>query len=127
MTLKRALHNAGITPQDVQAISAAANGGNTLDKIEAAAYAEIFADNKAKPFITSQKGAIGESFSGGAIRACALALSIEKGALPPVVGLSMPLLPLPFVIGKKKDLNIDRALLAGISFGGTYVYLVFAK
>ena len=127
MTLKRALHNAGIAPQDVQAISAAANGGDTLDNIEAEAYAEIFADNKAKPFITSQKGAIGESFSGGGIRACALALSIEKGSLPPVVGLLRPLLPLPFVTGKKKDLNIDRAALAGISFGGTYAYLVFAK
>jgi 3-oxoacyl-[acyl-carrier-protein] synthase II len=127
MTLKRALVNAGIAPQDVQAISAAANGGGTLDKIEAEAYAKFFADNKAKPFITSLKGAIGESFSGGGIRACALALSVEKGALPPVVGLSRPLLPLPFVMGKKKDIKIDKAVLAGISFGGTYAYLVFAK
>jgi len=127
MTLMRALANAGIAPRDVQAISAAANGGIILDKIEAEAYAEMFADNQAKPFITSLKGAIGESFSGGGIRACALALSMEKGDLPPVVGLVKPLLPLPFVMGKKKDINIDKAVLAGISFGGTYAYLVLGK
>jgi 3-oxoacyl-[acyl-carrier-protein] synthase II len=127
MTLKRALINAGITPLDVQAISATANGGAILDKMEAEAYAEMFLDNDPKPFITSAKGAIGESFSGGAIRACALALSIEKGALPPVVGLAQPLMELPFVKGSKKDININKAVLAGISFGGTYAYLVFAK
>jgi 3-oxoacyl-[acyl-carrier-protein] synthase II len=127
MTLKRALNNAGITPEDIQAISAAANGGVVLDQIEADAYNEMFFDNEVKPFITSAKGAIGESFSGGAIRACALALSIEEGALPEAVGLARPLLDLPFVRGKKKTINIDKAVLAGISFGGTYAYLVLGK
>ena len=126
-TFKRALKNTGVKINDIQAIFAAANGGRILDAVEAEAYEEIFAGSEKKPLITSLKGAVGESFSGGGIRACALALSMEKNTLPPVVGLINPLRPLAFVAGEKKDVAISNATLAGISFGGTYVYLIFSK
>jgi 3-oxoacyl-(acyl-carrier-protein) synthase len=98
-----------------------------LDAVEAEAYAKIFAGSEKKPLVTSLKGATGESFSGGGIRACALALSMRKNILPPVVGLTNPLMPLAFVTGDKKELEINNAILAGISFGGSYVYLIFGK
>jgi len=126
-TISRALTNAGITPQDIGAISAAANGSITLDRIEAEAYAEVFAGNKGGPWITALKGALGESFSSGGIRACALALSCAKGALPPTCGLYNPLAQLKFVRRRDEKIEINNALLAGISFGGTYVYLVLGK
>ena len=126
-TFKRALKNTGVKINDIQAIFAAANGGRILDAVETEAYEEIFAGSEKKPLITSLKGAVGESFSGGGIRACALALSMEKNTLPPVVGLINPLRPLAFVAGEKKDVAISNATLAGISFGGTYVYLIFSK
>lgn len=126
-TFNRALKNAGSDAAAIQAVSAAANGSNVLDAVEAEAYAEIFAGSGKKPLITSLKGAIGESFSGGGIRACALALSMEKNMLPPVVGLVKPLRPLAFVAGEKKEIAINNAVLAGISFGGTYAYLIFGN
>ena len=126
-TFKRALKNTGVKINDIQAIFAAANGGRILDAVEAEAYEEIFAGSEKKPLITSLKGAVGESFSGGGIRACTLALSMEKNTLPPVAGLINPLRPLAFVAGEKKDVAISNATLAGISFGGTYVYLIFSK
>jgi len=125
-TFNRALKNADVTTTDIQAVFAAANGGKVLDAVESEAYAEIFTGSE-KPSITSLKGALGESFSGGGIRACALALSMEKNILPPVVGLTNPLLPLAFVAGEKKEMEINNEALAGISFGGTYVYLIFGK
>jgi 3-oxoacyl-[acyl-carrier-protein] synthase II len=124
-TIRRTLANASIGSSDIQAISAAANGGREPDWTEAGAYAAEFAGSARQPAITSLKGALGESFSGGGIRACALALSIEKGALPPTVGLRQPILPLAFVRGEEKVMNIRNALLTGISFGGTYACLVF--
>jgi len=125
-TLRRALRNADIRPEDITAVMAAANGGRLLDQTEAGAYGEFFASCGAKPLITSIKGAIGESFSGGGIRACALALSMEKGWLPPTVGLARPLGPMNAVTGGKKVMNGNHAVLAGISFGGTYAYLIFS-
>jgi 3-oxoacyl-[acyl-carrier-protein] synthase II len=124
-TIRRALANAGVEAAKITAISAAANGGPVLDRMEAGAYAAEFAGSSRQPAITSLKGALGESFSGGGIRACALALSVEEGALPPTVGLGQPLRPLAFVQGEKKVMNINNALLTGISFGGTYACLVF--
>lgn len=127
LTIRRALKNAGIGPQDVGAISAAANGGMILDRMEAEAYAAVFAGNEKQPWITSLKGALGESFSGGGIRACALALSLANGSLPPIVSLANPLAGLAFVREQEKRIEINNALLAGISFGGSYVYLVFGS
>ena len=126
-TFSRALKNAGSDAASIQTVFAAANGGKVLDATEARAYEEIFAGSVKKPLITSLKGAIGESFSGGGIRACALAISMEKNMLPPVVGLTKPLRPLAFVAGGKKDIEINNAALAGISFGGTYAYLIFGN
>ncbi len=123
--LRRALANAGIEPQELDAVMAAANGHPILDATEASAYAEMFASAESQPLITSIKGALGESFSGGGIRACALALSFEKQCLPPVAGLARPLAPLNFVTGQARALEMTYAVLTGISFGGTYACLVF--
>jgi len=126
-TLNRALKNSGCTINDIQAISAAGNGDIILDAVEAEAYDEIFTASGKKPFITALKGATGESFSGGGIRACALALSMEKNVLPSTAGLTTPIRPLAFVTGEKHNMEINHAVLAGISFGGTYAYLIFGK
>ena len=123
--LGRAMADAGVTPCDISAVMAAANGSRVLDATEAAAYENVFASCGQKPWMTSIKGAIGESFSGGGIRACALALSMEKGCLPPTVGLVQPLAPMNVVTGETKEIKMRVAVLAGISFGGTYAYLIF--
>ena len=113
---KRALKNADISFNDIQAILAAANGDKMLDAAEAEAYSAIFDSSEKKPFITSLKGATGESFSSGGIRACALALSLENNILPPVVGLENPLQPLAFVTKEKNHRkSITRLLPAFLS------------
>ncbi len=124
-TFARAIKNADMSAGEIQVVFAAANGHKILDAVEAEAYAEIFYSSK--PFITSLKGATGESFSGGGIRACALALSMEKNIIPPIVGLANPLRTLAFVHGKSQEQEINNTVLAGISFGGTYAYLIFNK
>ncbi|MDQ5986564.1 MAG: 3-oxoacyl-[acyl-carrier-protein] synthase 2 [Syntrophus sp. SKADARSKE-3] len=123
----RALKNAGLSANHIQVISAAANGGPVLDATETAAYNELFTGFAEKPFITALKGAIGESFSGGGIRACALALSLDRGILPPTVGLKQPISTLPFVMEKTKTVPMEHSLLTGISFGGTYACLIFSR
>lgn len=126
-TFLRALKQARIDVADVSAVMAAANGSRVLDAMEAAAYEGLFASCAVRPWVTSIKGALGESFSGGGIRACALALSVEKGGLPATVGLEKPAAPLNFVMGKKVETNLRHTVLSGISFGGTYACLVFSR
>lgn len=123
-TLGRALQNASLAPADISAIMAAANGSRMLDDTEARAYEEMFYADGHAPLVTSIKGATGESFSGGGIRACALALSMDMNCLPPVVGLLWPLTELNFVMNESTKTTMGHAVLSGISFGGTYACLV---
>jgi len=127
LTLNRALKNSGVSFDDVQAVMAAANGDIILDAAESKAYASIFESSGEKPFVTSIKGALGESYSSGGIRSCALALCMKRNALPPTIGLKNPITSLAFVTEEKKEREISNAVLAGISFGGTYCYLIFSK
>ena len=126
LALEHALRMAGVAPANIDLIQAAANGGRNPDAMEAAAYERLFG-NGAKPLITSLKGATGEIFASGGIRAAALALSLREGIVPPVVGLTEPISSLPFVIGSSLNRPVSRALLSGICYGGTYVCLVFEQ
>jgi 3-oxoacyl-[acyl-carrier-protein] synthase II len=92
--------------------------------MEASAYEQIFGGG-AKPLITAIKGATGENFASGGMRAAALALSLREGIVPPIVGLAEPLALLPFVVGSPVHRTVRRGVLSGISFGGTYACLVF--
>ena len=118
---------AGAMPPEIDCIQAAANGGREPDSLEAKTYERIFGGGAAGPLITSLKGATGEIFASGGIRAAALALSIREGVVPPTVGLKMPLCSFPFVIGEARRRPVKKALLSGVSFGGTYACLVFER
>jgi 3-oxoacyl-[acyl-carrier-protein] synthase II len=127
LSIERAFRMAGAVPQEIDCIQAAANGGIKPDALEAAAYECVFGGDNAQPLVTSIKGATGEIFAGGGIRAAALALSIREGVVPPIAGLTTPMNSLPFVIGHLCRRPVTKALLSGISFGGTYACLLFEK
>jgi 3-oxoacyl-[acyl-carrier-protein] synthase II len=127
LTISRALRQAGINAEDIGIIAAAANGSKKLDRIEAETYRNLFGISNNRPLIYSVKGAVGESFSSGGINAASLALCLKNGCVPPIVGLNEPLETLAFVRNKREITDTDYALLNGISFGGTYVSLIFSR
>ncbi|MBC2734547.1 MAG: beta-ketoacyl-[acyl-carrier-protein] synthase family protein [Desulfobacteraceae bacterium] len=124
LAIQRALGAAGILPDQVDYVSASANGGRNLDRLEATALSRLFAGQETKPRISSIKGAVGESFSSGGIRAAAAALSIQERILPPTLGLTTPLQPLNFVKAHAIDMPVACALLNGFSSGGTFASLL---
>jgi 3-oxoacyl-[acyl-carrier-protein] synthase II len=124
LTISRALRSAGCQPSDIDLVMAFANGGRKPDFIEATACRQVFGEDR--PLITSIKGAVGESFSSGGIRAAALALAFREGRIPPTLGLSTPLAHLAVVTGESREATTRLALLNATSFGGTYAELVFA-
>lgn len=127
LALERALRMAGAAAPEIDCIAAAGNGGREPDAMEAAAYRGLFGGAEPGPLITALKGATGEIFASGGIRAAALALSIREGVVPPTVGLRDPLCDLDFVIGGARARTVGKAILSGISFGGAYACLVFEK
>lgn len=124
LAITRALNSAGIVPGDIDYVSAAAGGGRRLDALEAEALSVVFGSAAEKPYVSSLKGTVGESFSSGGIRTAAMAVSINEGVIPPTLGLQDPIRPLRFVMEKKLETPINFGLVNGFSSGGTFVSLV---
>ena len=127
LAMMRALQSSHCTSYDVDVIQAASNGGKNPDRIEADACLNLFGSETAPPLVSSIKGASGESFSSGGIRAAALALSLREGMVPPTLGLVDPIVPLPFVTGMARKIDIRNGLLNAFSHGGTNVSIVMRK
>ena len=124
LAMTRALESARISPDEIDYICASANGGKKLDILEAEALSSVFASKGKGPFISSIKGAVGESFSSGGIRTAAMAISIKEKVIPMTLGLKNPLKPLRFVLNKTKDAQINFGMVNGFSSGGTFVSII---
>ena len=122
----KALAAAGLSVGDIDYISAAANGGTKIDRLEVGAISALFGTDKKSPLVSSIKGAVGESFSSGGTRAVALASSMKNGVVPQTLGLSDPIAPLNLVT-ERREIRIANALLPGVSSGGTFACLVFSR
>ena len=127
LAMTRAMDSAGILPGDIDCLSASANGGVRLDRLEADALLKIFSAGEARPKITALKGALGESFSSGGMRMAAMALSLQKQRIVPTVGLQEPIAELNFVDGAETSAAIRYGLINGISSGGTFAAVIFKK
>ena len=125
LAMTRALESAGIGPDEIDYICASANGGKNLDILEAEALSSVF--TRKRPFVSSIKGAVGESFSSGGIRAASMAISIKEKVIPLTLGLKNPIKPLQFVLNKNKEVQINFGMVNGFSSGGTFVSIVLKK
>ncbi len=127
LAIKKALKMACLSPSDVGTIQAAGNGGKNPDAIEAKALVAAFRTNSPGPIVSSVKGALGECFSSGGMRAAVLALSIKEGKVPSTPGLMNPIVPLNFTMGRFKEANIHHGLLNAVSHGGTNVSIIMSR
>lgn len=127
LAMQRALAMAGIDPRGIAVVSGAANGGPRLDRLESDALAAVFGGNREAPWITSLKGALGESFSSGGIRSAAMALSLRDGVVPPTLGLERPLAPLRFARDEAKRGSLEWGMVTALASGGTFAALVLKR
>ncbi len=127
MAMQHALRSAGLSPADIDAVSASANGGRNLDRLEADALAEVFGKGREAPLITSIKGAVGESFSSGGIRTLAMALCLREGVVPPTLGLAHPIRDLAFITDKSRSMSGTIGMVNGFSSGGTFASLILKR
>ncbi len=126
MAMQKAMAMAGVRPAEIDTVSAAASGGVKSDRLEARALEQVFNDAKT-PAITSIKGAIGESFASGGIRAAAMALSIHEGIVPPTLGLASPITALDVVKAAGREMTVSHGLVNACASGGTFVTLLFSR
>lgn len=114
-----ALEDAGISASDVAHINAHGTSTGLNDLAEAQAITKLF--GTPSPPVTSVKGVTGHSLgAAGAIEAVAVCLTLERGLIPPTVGLEEidPDITIDVVVGKPRPFTPGPVLSNSFGFGG---------
>jgi 3-oxoacyl-[acyl-carrier-protein] synthase II len=117
--MELALEDAGITTSDVAHINAHGTSTPPGDLAEARAITHLF--GAFAPPVTSIKGVTGHSLgAAGAIEAVAVCLSLERGLIPPTVGLEQldPEITIDVVTEKARPFVPGPVLSNSFGFGG---------
>ena len=126
--MKNALKDAGLTPNDIDYISAHGTGTIFNDRAECAAIKQIFGDKKIA--VSSIKSMLGHTMgAASAIEAITCCLVVKNNIIPPTINYETPdpecdIDCVPNV-SRKQAVNI--ALNNGFAFGGNNACLVIKK
>ena len=122
--MRQALDQAGLTPADIDYISAHGTGTRENDSIETRAVKAVFAEDGdvAKvPPMSSIKSMLGHLIAAaGAVEAIACVLAIRDGMLPPTTNLHQPdpTCDLDYVPHAARRADIEVCLSNSFGFGG---------
>ncbi len=125
--LSSAIAVAGLTPRDIDYVNAHGTGTVQNDAMEARALERVFAADVGRVWVSSSKAQLGHTLgAAGAIEAAITALSVQRGVLPPTVGLENPEVR---ALRHVREANLHAPLRAALSssfgFGGACAVLAF--
>ena len=126
--MTRALAQAGLTPADVDYISAHGTGTPTNDRVETQAIHRVFGPAAGAVPISSVKSMIGHTMgAASAVEAAVCALAIRHGVIPPTMNHDDPdpECDLDYVPGAARHTPIRVALNNSAAFGGNNAVTVF--
>ncbi len=127
--MRRALRDAGVSPEEVGHIQAHGLGTHLSDVAESRAIRNLFGESSRVP-VSAVKPAIGHiSAASGAFGLAAAALTLSKGLVPPLANYSTPdeECPIEFVLGEPLESSKEIALVSSFGFGGQAGSLVLRK
>ena len=130
VAMQRALDSAGISAADVDHINAHATSTPMGDAGEAHAIGRVFGERTARIPVTANKSMIGHTLgAAGGIETAVLALSIERGVIPPTVNYDEPDpgCPLTVVAGEARRARLRIGVKNSFGFGGTNASLVLRE
>jgi 3-oxoacyl-[acyl-carrier-protein] synthase II len=125
--MSEAIARAGLTPADIDYVNAHGTATTLNDAMESAAIARCFGAEASRVAVSSSKGQIGHTLAAaGAIEAAISVMAIERGMLPPTIGLEEvdPACPLAHVTTARAA-PVRAVISNSFGFGGTDSVLVF--
>ncbi|MDB6017511.1 MAG: Beta-ketoacyl synthase [Pedosphaera sp.] len=128
LCMRRTLQDAGLVPDDVQAVNAHGTGTFAGDLAEAAALRRIFGE--AGVPVSSVKGAIGHAMAAaGALEAIVALKTCATGIVPPTVNLNEPGegCELDHVIGKPRQVDARAVLSVSFGMGGQNAAIILRR
>jgi 3-oxoacyl-[acyl-carrier-protein] synthase II len=130
LSMRAALANAGIAPEDVGYINAHGTSTPANDRAETQAIKEVFGDHARKVMVSSTKSMTGHLFgAAGALEAIICLLALRDGCIPPTINYETPdpELDLDFVPNVARAAKVDVALSNSMGLGGTNGSLIFRR
>ncbi len=147
--MKKALKQAGLSPQDIDYINAHGTGTKLGDEAELNALGQLFGGKSEsgqssetqevlegstggaagiRPAISSTKGATGHMMgAGGITESIACIQAIREGIVPPTLNLEQCDSQLDLVCGESRRMPVDTAMTNAFGFGGQNSSLIFRR
>lgn len=147
--MKKALKQAGLSPQDIDYINAHGTGTKLGDEAELNALGQLFGGKSEsgqssetqevlegstggaagiRPAISSTKGATGHMMgAGGITESIACIQAIREGIVPPTLNLEQYDSQLDLVCGESRRMPVDTAMTNAFGFGGQNSSLIFRR
>jgi 3-oxoacyl-[acyl-carrier-protein] synthase II len=129
-SMKRAIADAGLRPEDIQYVNAHGTSTPLNDKGETLSFKHCFGDYAYKLKISSTKSMVGHMLgAAAAIEAIACVKSIETGIIHPTINLEHPDpdCDLDYVPNKAQNYEVNVALSNSLGFGGHNSALIIKK
>ena len=129
-SMRNALNNAGVNPDQVQFINAHGTSTPLGDANETNAIKAAFGDHASKLVVNSTKSMTGHLLGGaGGLESVFTVLSIHHQISPPTINIfnQDPECDLDYCANTAREMKIDIALKNNFGFGGTNGSLVFRK
>jgi 3-oxoacyl-[acyl-carrier-protein] synthase II len=126
--IRSALAASGVTPDQIDYVSAHGTGTRMNDKTECEALGRVFGTRKVP--VSSIKSMLGHSMgAASAFESAACALALHHGEVPPTINFSTPdpECPIDCVPNQSRKLDLKVVLNDAFAFGGNNCCTVFAK
>ena len=123
-----AIKRSGLSPEDIDYVSAGANSSVAGDQSEADAIRNVFGSSTDRLHISAVKSMTGELFSASTgVQACASALALREHVIPPTINneeqdsdCKIPL------FSERRDVKIKTALISASAASGSAAALVLS-
>jgi 3-oxoacyl-[acyl-carrier-protein] synthase II len=125
-----ALDEARVDPHDVDYINAHGTSTRLNDIMETHAVKRVFGEKARTLPLSSIKSMVGHLIGGaGAVEAAALALTLQRGVLPPTINLTEPDpdCDLDYVPNSAREVPVRTAVSTSFGFGGQNAALVMRR
>lgn len=129
-TMEKAVHQASISPSEIDYISAHGPSHQLIDKVETDAIKRLFGQKAYRIPVSSIKSMIGNPLSaGGVLQVAALPLSFQEGIIPPTINYQHPdpECDLDYVPNKPRYNEVRVALVNSHGLAGGNSSLVIKK
>ena len=128
--VRKALADAGMTPDQIDHINAHGTATPENDKMEYLGISTVFGERAKQIPISSNKSMVGHTISAaGAVEAVFSLLTLEHQRIPPTINYEIPDPAIPFdvVPNKARDARVTAVMSNSFGFGGQNASLILTR